>query len=125
MNSLKDKTVIVTGGGRGIGQSTCKLLAEEGANVVITCRKSEEGIATEKDILSKNLSAKFISHDVTNEESWQNVIEETQMLFSQIDAVVNNAGSYNYQSILDCTHESFKSIIDTSLNGCFLGLKYI
>tara|TARA_Y100001936_G_scaffold224197_1_gene241592 strand:- start:1916 stop:2692 length:777 start_codon:yes stop_codon:yes gene_type:complete len=124
MNSLKDKTVIVTGGGRGIGQSTCKLLAEEGANVVITCRKSEEGIATEKDILSKNLSAKFISHDVTNEESWQNVIEETQMLFSQIDAVVNNAGSYNYQSILDCTHESFKSIIDTSLNGCFLGLKY-
>tara|TARA_B100000927_G_scaffold283963_1_gene272294 strand:- start:799 stop:1575 length:777 start_codon:yes stop_codon:yes gene_type:complete len=124
MNSLKDKTVIVTGGGRGIGQSTCKLLAEEGANVVITCRKSEEGIATEKDILSKNLTAKFISHDVTNEESWQNVIEETQMLFSQIDAVVNNAGSYNYQSILDCTHESFKSIIDTSLNGCFLGLKY-
>ena len=124
MNSLKDKTVIVTGGGRGIGESTCKLLAEEGANVVITCRKSEEGIATEKDILSKNLSAKFISHDVTNEESWQNVIEETQMLFSQIDAVVNNAGSYNYQSILDCTHESFKSIIDTSLNGCFLGLKY-
>jgi len=72
----------------------------------------------------ENLSAKFISHDVTNEESWQNVIEETQMLFSQIDAVVNNAGSYNYQSILDCTHESFKSIIDTSLNGCFLGLKY-
>ena len=124
MNSLKDKTVIVTGGGRGIGESTCKLLAEEGANVVITCRKSEEGIATEKDILSKNLTAKFISHDVTNEESWQNVIEETQMLFSQIDAVVNNAGSYNYQSILDCTHESFKSIIDTSLNGCFLGLKY-
>ena len=124
MSSLKDKTIIVTGGGRGIGAAACKLLAYEGANVVITCRTAEEGIATEKDILSKNLSAKYISHDVSKEESWQNVIEETLKLFPQIDGVVNNAGSYNYQSILDCTHESFKSLINTSLDGCFLGLKY-
>ena len=88
MSSLKDKTIIVTGGGRGIGAAACKLLAYEGANVVITCRTAEEGIAAEKDILSKNLSAKYISHDVSKEESWQNVIEETLKYFPQIDAVV-------------------------------------
>ena len=124
MTSLKNKTVIITGGGRGIGASACKLLADEGANVVITCRTAEEGLSIEKDILSKNGSAKFIPHDVTKEESWQKVIEETLQNFPQIDAVVNNAGSYNYQSILDCSHESFKSLINTSLDGCFLGLKY-
>ena len=124
MDSLKDKTIIVTGGGRGIGAAACRLLASEGANVVITCRTVEEGSSVENDILSKNGSAKFISHDVTNEESWRNVISETLEVFNQVDSVVNNAGSYNYQSILDCSHESFKSLINTSLDGCFLGLKY-
>ena len=124
MNSLKDKTIIVTGGGRGIGAAACKLLADEGANVIVTCRTTDEGLSIEKDILSKNMSAKFISHDVTEEESWQSVIEETLTLFPQIDAVVNNAGNYNFQSILDCTHQSFKSLINTSLDGCFLGLKF-
>ena len=51
MTSLKNKTVIITGGGRGIGASACKLLADEGANVVITCRTAEEGLSIEKDIL--------------------------------------------------------------------------
>ena len=120
MNSLKNKTVIITGGGRGIGASACKLLADEGANVVITCRTAEEGLSIEKDILSKNKSAKFIPHDVTKEESWKKVIEESLQIFPQIDAVVNNAGSYNYQSILDCSHKSFKSLINTSLDGCCL-----
>ena len=105
MDSLKDKTIIVTGGGRGIGAAACRLLASEGANVVITCRTVEEGSSVENDILSKNGSAKFISHDVTNEESWRNVISETLEVFNQVDSVVNNAGSYNYQSILDCSHE--------------------
>ena len=52
MESLKDKTVIVTGGGRGIGAAACRLLASEGANIVITCRTIEEGHYIEKDILS-------------------------------------------------------------------------
>ena len=53
MDSLKDKTIIVTGGGRGIGAAACRLLASEGANVVITCRTVEEGSSVENDILSK------------------------------------------------------------------------
>ena len=51
MNSLKDKTIIVTGGGRGIGAAACKLLADEGANVIVTCRTTDEGLSIEKDIL--------------------------------------------------------------------------
>ena len=51
MDSLKDKTIIVTGGGRGIGAAACRLLASEGANVVITCRTIEEGLSVENDIM--------------------------------------------------------------------------
>ena len=124
MTSLNNKNIIVSGGGRGIGAATCKLLAHEGANVIITCRTEEEGSTVEKEILDSQGSAKYISHDVTSEKSWQNVIDQAIEEFGRIDSVVNNAGGYNVQSIADCTLENFQTLIRVSLNGCFLGLKF-
>ena len=124
MKSLENKNIIVTGGGRGIGEATCKLLANEGANVVITCRTEEEGNSVEKDILNSGGSAKFIAHDVTSEESWKNTIGVTLETFKRLDSVVNNAGSFISESITDCRLEDFQDVIRTSLNGSFLGLKY-
>ena len=124
MTSLNNKNIIVTGAGRGIGAATCKLLANEGANVIITCRTEEEGSTVEKEILDSQGSAKYISHDVTSEKSWQNVIDQAIEEFGRIDSVVNNAGGYNVQSIADCTLENFQTLIRVSLNGCFLGLKF-
>ena len=124
MKSLENKNIIVTGGGRGIGEATCKLLANEGANVVITCRTEEEGNSVEKNILNSGGSAKFIAHDVTSEESWKNTIGVTLETFKRLDSVVNNAGSFISESITDCRLEDFQDVIRTSLNGSFLGLKY-
>ncbi len=124
MKSLENKNIIVTGGGRGIGEATCKLLANEGANVVITCRTEEEGNSVEKNILNYGGSAKFIAHDVTSEESWKNTIGVTLETFKRLDSVVNNAGSFISESITDCRLEDFQDVIRTSLNGSFLGLKY-
>ena len=124
MKSLENKNIIVTGGGRGIGEATCKLLANEGANVVITCRTEEEGNSVEKNILNSGGSAKFIVHDVTSEESWKNTIGVTLETFKRLDSVVNNAGSFISESITDCRLEDFQDVIRTSLNGSFLGLKY-
>ena len=124
MKSLENKNIIVTGGGRGIGEATCKLLAKEGANVVITCRTEEEGNSVEKNILNSGGSAKFVAHDVTSEESWKNIIGVTLETFNRLDSVVNNAGSFISESITDCRLEDFQDVIRTSLNGSFLGLKY-
>ena len=124
MKSLENKNIIVTGGGRGIVEATCKLLANEGANVVITCRTEEEGNSVEKNILNSGGSAKFIAHDVTSEESWKNTIGVTLETFKRLDSVVNNAGSFISESLTDCRLEDFQDVIRTSLNGSFLGLKY-
>ena len=124
MKSLENKNIIVTGGGRGIGEATCKLLAKEGANVVIACRTEKEGNSVEKNILNSGGSAKFVAHDVTSEESWKNIIGVTLETFNRLDSVVNNAGSFISESITDCRLEDFQDVIRTSLNGSFLGLKY-
>ena len=124
MTSLLNKNVIVTGGGRGIGKATCQLLSQEGANVVITCRTEEEGLAVEKELSDNGGSALYIRHDVTSEVSWKNVIEKTLETFQRVDSVVNNAGGFNAESISDCSLEDFQDLLKTSLNGSFLGLKF-
>ena len=124
MTSLNDKNIIVTGGGRGIGAAACKLLASEGANVIITCRTKEEGLEVEEEITNSGGSAQYIPHDVTSEESWKKLINQTIEEFDRVDSVVNNAGGYNFESIKDCSLKNFQELLKTSLNGCFLGLKF-
>ena len=51
MKNLKNKTFIITGGGRGIGAEASKLIASKGANVILTCRTESQGFSVEKEIL--------------------------------------------------------------------------
>tara|TARA_B100001057_G_scaffold455872_1_gene502748 strand:- start:684 stop:1439 length:756 start_codon:yes stop_codon:yes gene_type:complete len=124
MENLKNKTFIITGGGRGIGAEASKLIASKGANIILTCRTESQGLSVEKEILSNGYSAKFISQDVTVEDDWRQVIDEGIKTYGRIDGVVNNAGSFSWKSMNDSKLEDFKEVIDVNLNGSFLGLKY-
>ena len=94
MENLKNKTFIITGGGRGIGAEASKLIASKGANVILTCRTKSQGLSVEKEILNKGDSAKFIPQDVTIENDWRQVVDEGLSIYGRIDGVVNNAGSF-------------------------------
>jgi NAD(P)-dependent dehydrogenase (short-subunit alcohol dehydrogenase family) len=124
MQNLKGKNIIITGGGRGIGAEASRLLASEGANVILTCRTKEEGLLVEKGIIDTGGSAKYIYQDVTSENDWDNVIKSTILEFGRVDSVVNNAGSFLWQSMEGGSLKEFKNIIDQNLTGSFLGLKY-
>ena len=124
MRNLKNKTFIITGGGRGIGAEASKLIASKGANVILTCRTESQGLSIEKEISNNGDSAKFIPQDVTIENDWRKVIEDGLATFGRIDGVVNNAGSFSWKSMNDSKLEDFKEIIDVNLTGSFLGLKY-
>ena len=71
MKSLQNKNIIITGGGEGIGAEASKLLASEGANIILTCKTKEEGFFVEKEIIDNGGSAKYIEHDVTSESDWK------------------------------------------------------
>ena len=125
MKNLKNKTFIITGGGRGIGAEASKLIASKGANVVLTCRTESQGLSVEKEISNNGDSAKFIPQDVTVENDWRQVIDESMAIYGRIDGVVNNAGSFSWKSMNESKLEDFKKVIDINLTGSFLGLKLI
>src|SRR5690349_21288958 len=86
---LSGKVAIVTGGSRGIGKATAKLLAEHGANVVIT---SKDKVTLENT--AKELNVVAISGDIRRESDVQNVTRKVLERFDRIDILVNNAGIF-------------------------------
>ena len=124
MKSLLSKNIIITGGGRGIGADASRLLASEGANIILTCERKEEGFSVEKEIIGNGGSAKYIEHDVTSESDWENVISQASSEFGHIDSIVNSAGSFISQSMESSSLKEFKDVINQNLTGSFLGLKY-
>lgn len=126
MKRVKDKVVIVTGGGKGIGFGVASAYAEEGANLVITGR-TESRLLDAKEKLEKEYGIKVlaISADGGKEEEVKNVIEKTIEEFGKIDVLVNNAQASKSGVLLeDHSTEDFDLAIYTGLYGTFHYMKY-
>jgi NAD(P)-dependent dehydrogenase (short-subunit alcohol dehydrogenase family) len=122
---LKDKIVIITGGGAGIGRAIALKLAQEGANIVIADinDKNSNEVALEiKDIGSQCL---FVKTDVVNEESVKNMIDKTIETFGRIDILVSNAGVSRMAKFIDITEEDFDFNMDINTKGGFIVSKAV
>lgn len=122
---LKGKTVIVTGGSKGIGRVLALRLAHEGANVVITGREKTAIGATEVELkaITKNILA--IAADVTSYEDVKKVVEGTIKAFGNIHYLVNNAGMFPHKLFKDFEIDEWKKIIETNLFGPMLFCKEV
>ncbi len=121
---LKDKVAIVTGSSKGIGQGIAQVFSDEGAKVVVVCRKEEEGIAMAKKLGSEQGRAIFVKTDVSNSEAIQNLINKTVKEFGQIDILVNNAGYHISKNIEQTSEEEWDFLLKTNLYSTFLCSKY-
>src|SRR5699024_1895502 len=104
MARLDGKVAIITGSAQGMGESHARMFVNEGAKVVITDLNEEKGSAVVKE-LGEN--AIFVKQEVTNENDWKNVIDETENKFGQVDVLVNNAGNTMSKSIEDTTLDDY------------------
>lgn len=92
--SVKDKVVIVTGAGGGLGRAYAEELAGEGAKVVIAEIAADNGAKTAAAIKQKGGEAIFVQTDVTKFESTKKMAADTVAAYGRIDALVNNAALY-------------------------------
>ena len=114
------KTVIVTGGSRGIGAAIATLLATQGYNIVLNYNKSEE-IAKEiqKEFTQKGFKIEIFKADVSKREEVKKLVDFTLKKFKNIDVLINNAGIAKIQMFNDITDEDWNEIIGTNLTSAF------
>ena len=120
---LKNKVALVTGGGSGIGEATCKRFAEEGALVVVTDINGEGARRVAADITASGGQAHALTQDVTDEAAWDELVTRIVADHGQIDVLVNNAGIALPGSVEDATLEDWRKVQAVNTEAVFLGCR--
>ncbi|MFE7117398.1 SDR family NAD(P)-dependent oxidoreductase [Streptomyces sp. NPDC057654] len=121
------KTVLVTGGGTGIGRGIALAFAREGANVVVSGRRAEPLKETVALIEAAGGSggAAAVTADVTDSQDVARLVGETVARFGSLDVAVNNAGVFVPSApVADIPEADFRRALDANVTGAFLSLKH-
>ena len=114
------KTVIVTGGSKGIGESIVKDLSKKEYNVVLNYNKSEENAKKiQKELKENGILIDIFKADVSKREEVKKLIEYTLEKYKNIDILINNAGISQTKLFTDITDEDWNRMINTNLNSVF------
>lgn len=124
MQRFKDKVVIVTGGGAGIGQATARAFAREGAQVVVADIVEDDGQQTVDSIRQRGGNAVFTALDAARVESVNALVATTIDRFGKLDVLFNNAGILDgFATCEQATDEVWHKVLDVNLSGYFYGAR--
>ena len=112
--------VIVTGGGRGIGQATARAFAAEGADVLVLGRTVADLEDTVAQITADGGQAWLLPCDVTDEAQVEETVTRAAARWDRIDVLVNNAGIDDDTPFLEIDRARWRAVVDTNLTGVFL-----
>ncbi|MBW4636643.1 MAG: SDR family oxidoreductase [Gloeocapsa sp. UFS-A4-WI-NPMV-4B04] len=120
--SVTKKIAVVTGGNRGIGFETCRQLAKQEIQVILTSRESAKGKAAAEKLQAEGLDVSYYSLDVTDADSVQRLAQFIKNEYGQLDILINNAGVLldSSDSVLNTKIDTLHQTIDTNLYGPFL-----
>ena len=125
MGRVEDKIALVTGAAQGLGAATARLLATEGASVVLTDVNADGALQIAEEINAQD-SDKAVAYeqDVSSRSGWQETIEATRDRFGGLDILVNNAGIGSIGSVEDESLENWHRVHAVDLDSVFLGCKF-
>ena len=128
MDRVAGKVVLVTGAGSGIGRATAKLLADEGATVIVTDINRPGGLETVQQIGGPQPGggARFEEQDTAQEADWKRIIDDILAREGRLDGLVNNAGIAGpFPSTFESeTVEQWQRVLSINVQGVFLGCKH-
>jgi 3-oxoacyl-[acyl-carrier protein] reductase len=119
---LSGKTVVVTGGGRGIGRGVARSMAEAGAGVVIAGRTVAPLEQTAAELEALGARSLVVPADVTRRPDVARLVRETLDTFGRLDCWVNNAGSARNEDVsalIDLTEDQWDAVVDLNLKWTF------
>jgi 3-oxoacyl-[acyl-carrier protein] reductase len=120
MKLLQDKTVIITGGSRGIGKGIVEVFAQHGANVAFTYNSSSEAANALADEVSKlGVKAKAYQSDAADYAQAQQLAKDVLEDFGSIDVVINNAGITKDNLLMRMSEEDFDTVVEVNLKSVF------
>jgi 3alpha(or 20beta)-hydroxysteroid dehydrogenase len=117
MGKLDGKVCLITGGARGQGADEARLFSSEGAVVWIADVLDDEG-----DALAGELGAQFRHLDVSDEAGWQSLVEEITTTSGGLHVLINNAGIFRRNRMIDTPLEQFEQVMAINCTGVFLGM---
>lgn len=119
MESLKDKVILITGGGQGLGKATAAVLAADGAKVILGDVKDDQSRATVQELSLNGAQLESIHLDVSDKENVDQVFEDLMAKYGTIDILINNAGVDFTKSVTDLTYEEWDKVLKVNLYGAF------
>jgi NAD(P)-dependent dehydrogenase (short-subunit alcohol dehydrogenase family) len=117
---LSNRTAVITGASRGLGEAMAKALAEAGARVALIARDVKRLESVRDAIAERGGTAALFTGDVTREEDVAAVASAVKERFGHAQILINNAGSNIRKDLVDFSLEEFRSVVDSSLISTFL-----
>ena len=122
---MSHPVVLITGALTGIGRATAIAFARDGARIVVSGRRDQEGHALAAELRDLGAEAEFIRADVRHETDVEALVEQTVARFGRLDVAVNNAGTEGKPGpVTEQTAESYASTFDTNVLGVLLSMKH-
>src|SRR6266446_6512343 len=122
MKRFDHRTVIVTGGARGMGASHARGFIAEGANVVIADVLEQEGRTLADELGDQAIFSRL---DVTSDADWAATVAAAEDTFGPVSVLINNAGIVRFGVIAETELAAWRQVIDINLTGTYLGIRAV
>jgi len=126
MSLLKEKTILITGGGSGVGRAAAVACAREGARVAVVDLDADHSEETVHLAQAAGGEASFIQADVTQANQMKAAVQKTVETYGRLDCAFNNAGVVIDEAVkmADYSEDAWDTTIGVNLKGVWLGMKY-
>ena len=119
MNRVQGKVAIVTGAASGLGEADARMLAAEGATVILTDLNDAAGKEG-----ARGISAEFVHQDVSQEDGWPALVDHVMERYGRLDVLVNNAGIAIIANVEETTTDIWRRTLAVHLDGTYFGCRY-